>query len=342
MRTRHSSSTVGIVVLSGTLLCALISYATPSGRALASPRATAVGPGPYFGQPAPGLTPVVFAPELAADLRLTRTPVFTDGGLEAFWSTNVGKNQARLMTCRVGSGGWTRAEALPFSTGEYFDHNPAPSLDSARLVFASNRPIPGKSPTVLPGTTVPTSDLWLTERTATGWSTPTPLAPEINTDADEDLPALTRDGSLYFGSSRTAGASHAGIYRSRFLNGRFGAPERVAEPVASADGEMLNYVAPDESLLIFLSFRSGAEGGLRVSFRQPDGRWGEPVRLGESIASLRAYFLWMSADGERLFFTSAPKGETPRVYWVDGKVVRDLQVHGGRGGRVPFEPRFPR
>jgi len=304
------------------------------------PRAVASS-GPYFGQPAPGVTPALFAPDVVAAMQMTRTPVFTVGGREVFWSTSLGQNKGRLMTARLGAGGWSAAEALPFSTGEYFDHNPAPSPDGTRLVFASNRPIAGKDATAMPGTTIATSDLWLSERTTTGWSAPVALGPEINTSSDDDVPVLTRDGTLYFGSSRPGAPGPAAIYRSRFVNGTYAPPELVPSPITTPAGEMFNYIAPDESLLIYLSFRSGTDGGLHVSFRQADGAWGTPIKLGDAVASLRAYFLTMSPEGERLFFTSTPKGGSPQIYWVDAKLIRDLRDSGPTNSSARRQPGLP-
>ena len=236
------------------------------------------------------------------------------------------------LTSRLGADGWSDAEPLSFSTGEFFDHNPATSHDGKRLVFASNRPIPGKAPTTIPGTPISTSDLWMSERTSSGWSVPVPLGPEINTSSDEDLPGLTRDGTLYFGSSRPGAPGPAAIYRSRFVNSRFAPPERLPAPVTTPAGEMFNCIASDESLVLFLSFAAGTSGGLHVSFRQPDGAWGVPVKLGEEITGLRAYSLTMSPDLRRLFFTSAAnKGAPPQVYSVDAEVIHNLRPRVSAG-----------
>lgn len=281
----------------------------------------ALSQGPYFGQQAPGLTPTLFAPEAVAAMQMSRTPVFTLDGREVFWSTAVARNRGRIMTARITGDQWSAPEPLPFSSGEFFDHNPAPSVDGRRVVFASNRPIAGKAATTIPGTPIATSDLWMSARTATGWSDPVALGPDINTDADDDVPALTRDGTLYFGSSRPGAPGPAAIYRSRFVNGRYQAPERLPAPITTAAGEMFNTVAGDESFLIYLSFRAGDAGGLHVSFRQPDGSWAEPLKLPEGIAALRAYFLTLSPGGEHLFFTSRPTADAPQIYWVDARVI---------------------
>ena len=75
---------------------------------------------------------------------------------------------------------------------------------------------------------MPTSDLWISQRTLTGWSQPTPLGALINTEADEDCPVLAADGTIYFSSSRPGpNASPGGIFRAKSAGGAFAEPERL-------------------------------------------------------------------------------------------------------------------
>ncbi len=237
----------------------------------------------------PGTAPEAFAPELVAALRITRTPVLSADGRELYWSAGVGQWRAVLVRARLVGDTWRGPDTLGFSTGEWFDHNPTLTADGRRLVFASNRPIPGKEPTTIPGTPVPTSDLFVVERRGDGWSAPVPLGPDFNTTSDDDVPVLTRDGTLYFGSARPGGPGQGRIYRARPTRGGWATPEALPAPVTSGAGELLNGVAPDQSYLVYYVMAQGDAGGLHVAFRGPDGAWGTPVRLAEAIRSLRAW-----------------------------------------------------
>ncbi len=279
-----------------------------------------IGPG------RPGATPQLFAPELVAAMRVTRTPVFTPDGREMYWSSGVGRWRSCLIRARLVEGVWRGPDTLAFSTGEWFDHNPALSPDGRRLVFASDRPIEGKPATTIPGTPVPTSDLFVSERSGDGWSAPVPLGPEINTTADEDVPVLTLDGTLYFGSSRPGGPGQGRIYRARPAGRDWAGPEALPAPVTGGAGELLNHVAPDQSYLVFHSMAPADSGGLRVTFRRADGGWDPPVALSASIRELRAYWVNVTPDGRWLLFTAPPAaaGSGPRIYWADARVLRGM------------------
>jgi hypothetical protein len=285
---------------------------------------------PYFNQRLPAAAPEPFAPAAAAALGLTRAPVFSLDGSEMFWARSTGKHRSILMTSRLVDGTWTTAVPLPFSTGAFFDHNPAISRDGRRVVFASNRPIAGKAAATLPGSDVPASDLWVAERATSGWSEPTALGPVVNTDADEDCPVLAADGTLYFSSSRpTPDGSPGSIYRASVRNGGFHEAERLPAPVNQA-GEMVSGIAPDGSYLVFYSMKAGGAGGLCVSFRDPGGSWGAPVRLAPALGDLRAYAGSVTQDGRWvLLSTFGPQGTG--VYWASTAIIEAARPPGSAG-----------
>src|SRR5919199_5045674 len=79
------------------------------------------------------------------------------------------------------NGRWTEPEVAPFS-GQYNDADPVVSPDGKRLFFTSNRPLaPGTAPKR-------DYDIWMVERTAGGWGTPTHLGPNVNSDRNEYYP----------------------------------------------------------------------------------------------------------------------------------------------------------
>ena len=83
-------------------------------------------------------------------------------------------------------------------------------------------------------------------------------------------------------------------------------------------GNIDPFIAPDQSWLIFASERPGGYGAadLYVSFRRPDGTWGEPKNLGPSVNTAGSeYTPMLSPDGRYLFFTRGRFGDD--IYWVD-------------------------
>jgi len=276
--------------------------------------------GPYYGQRLPGSKPGRFLADVAGPLGIAKAPIFSADGGEMIWARSTGRHASVLMTSRRERGSWALPQPVPFSTGEFFDHNPAMSRDGRRLIFASNRPIPGKAQTTLPGTDVPASDLWMSEREGGAWLPPTALGPPINTGADEDCPVLAADDTLYFSSSRaTPTGAPGGILRARAAKGGFAEPERLPAPVSDA-GEMVSGIAPDNSYILFYSMKSGEAGGLCLSFRQADGSWSPPARLVPLLGGLRPYAASVTMDGRWLLLTVLDsKGAA--LYWVDSAIL---------------------
>jgi hypothetical protein len=83
-------------------------------------------------------------------------------------------------------------------------------------------------------------------------------------------------------------------------------------------------IAPDEGYLLFSSDRTGA-GDIYLSRRLADGRWTEPVSLGEPVNSPRdETFPGLSPDGKYLFFARDTPGRKHDVYWVDAATLSAL------------------
>ena len=144
----------------------------------------------------------------------------------------------------------------------------------------------------------------------------------------DTAPTLAEKGTLYFMSTRPGGQGQADLYRSVWKDGRFGSPENLGSPVNTADYESSPFIAPDESYLLFASDKPGGYGlsDLYVSFRNPDGAWGEPVNLGPTINEKGTVTRRpsVSPDGRFLFFLSGKTGRGD-VYWVNSKVIHRLK-----------------
>lgn len=104
-----------------------------------------------------------------------------------------------------------------------WDHHPTLSSNGDLLVFASER-FGGHGG----------SDLWITARTADGWSEPKNLDAAVNTTGNEIAPQLSADGSeLYFASDAHPGMGGFDLYRSRRVGEGWGPPEILPRPFNS-------------------------------------------------------------------------------------------------------------
>ena len=99
-------------------------------------------------------------------------------------------------------------------------------------------------------------NIWVMDRTAAGWSEPTPLPPAINSLSKHWQISVDREGDLYFGVWKVDPVSRRtrehDIYCSRNRNGQYGTPETLGPEINAPDSRQYSpYVVPDGSYLVF-------------------------------------------------------------------------------------------
>jgi hypothetical protein len=252
------------------------------------------------------------APELLAE-GIVSTPddetgiAFAPDGRTAYFTkksptTNMPPRSVICVTRRAGAR-WAEPEIASFS-GVANDFGVAVSHDGNRVVFTSDRGAKADAPDY---------DLWLVERDGNRWSDPRPLGDPVDTPANEAYPSLASDGTLYFASSRPGGAGGSDLWRSRLEDGRYAAPENLAD-INTAGYESQPAIAPNQSYIVFVSSDRDdtlkGEGApysrtdLYVSFR--DGaHWTKPRRLDPPIdTAFNESGPSVSPDGTWLYFAS--------------------------------------
>ncbi len=225
-------------------------------------------------------------------------PSFTPDGKTLYFGKSVPRSNLYVICySRFVNGKWTEPQIAPFS-GRYWDFDTFISPDGRRMVFVSDRPLPGSA-------TSNHYNLWMVERTAAGWSEPAPLPPTINAVGhDQVFASLASDGTIYFNSDREGPKR---IYRSRLLDGQYTEPERLAS--LEAPGMLLweVSVAPDQSFLLLGALqRNGGYGSfdIYISFNR-NGSFTPPINLGPKVNSkARDYSPRLSPDGRSLFYSS--------------------------------------
>jgi len=308
--------------------------------------------GPYLGQQPPGAEPVLFAPGIVSTGMYTRDVAMTPDGLEIYFGISVA-GLSVVMQTKLEAEGWTRPEVAPFSTNsDYMNLEPFISPDGKRFYFLSTRPRDGgPMPPEDVGQWV-NQDIWVMDRTEAGWGEPYNLGPPVNSDDEEYFPSVTRDGTIYF--SRTpAGTRESYIYRARFVDGRYGEPERLGPEINSTASQFNAFIAPDESYLIVCVFgRQDSRGGTDyyIVFRDEHDRWSQPINMGDEINTSRngEFSPYVSPDGEYFFFMSTrprpretipdsltydflretyagPQNGNPGIYWVSAAFIEDLR-----------------
>jgi hypothetical protein len=333
------------------VLCLVALSAAAAGPgAFLQPAPSQAGPllpgGDYLGQKPPGEHPELFAPGIVDAGMYTRDVAMTPDGKEIYWTASIGSwTLTTVVFSKLVDGHWTPPEVAPFASDpRVHTIEPCISPDGKLFFFSSDRPGPqdGKEADF---------DLYVMERRGDGWSEPLSLGAPINTEHGEYFPSVTRDGTLYF--TRDNGPGSGDIWRTRWVNGHYAAPEKLPYEVNRGVSQFNAFVAPDESYVILSEQGQKANLGsvdYYIVFRNPDDTWTDSVNLGPAINGKKSegYSAFVSRDGKFLFFSSArvrpdlvSPGEkltyarlkeihntggngTPAIYWMDAGFLKGL------------------
>ncbi|MBP3763813.1 MAG: PD40 domain-containing protein [Bacteroidales bacterium] len=150
---------------------------------------------------------------------------------------------------------------------------------------------------------------------------PINLGPNVNTEDDEYLPALTADYRMLVFTRRSPRRAttapglpqeedfYCSMYDTMELN--WGPAHRMPEPLNSNGNEGAQTISHDGRVVIFTACgRSGEPTGcdIYMSVRQ-GGRWGKPRNLGAPVNSVHwESFPSLSIDGYTLYFVSNRPG----------------------------------
>jgi len=276
-------------------LCALFLGACNTNKKPKKERTTRINKEIYLGQKPPGLTPELFAPEIIKTEFRQAAGVFSPDLKEFYFRRRGGAYEKNaLVVVKLEDNKWTES-LVAERAGE-----PFVSQDGKTLFL-------GKK---------------YSERTASGWSEAKSLGAPFDKFRIMRL-TVAANGTYYFDE-----ASESGPLRySRMINGTYEEPKAVAiEDIG--DWNAHPYIAPDESYIIWDDQREkGGYGGadLYISFRQKDSSWGASINLGDTInTEFAEAYGSITPDGKYFFFHRGYGGNRADIYWVDAKVILDL------------------
>ncbi len=279
--------------------------------------------GPYLGQKLPGMKPEVFAPGIvsAEDVAEHSPAAFSPDGKELFWSGS--KQGFSIYHMRIENGFWTKPEIAPFTKG-LDATNPVFSLDGKRLFFTSQIIENGEWHITL----------WHVDKVGNDWSDPIKVETITRFGDICYQVSFTKDGTIYFAAQREGGLGEEDIYRAKYVNGEFAAPEHLGNIINSKLSEQSVYIAPDESYIIFRRHVIGENDVLMdfyISFNH-GGKWTEPVLFTDKLeAKGNGFWIGLSPDQKYIFF--AKKGipcrqyalGTSDIFWVSAKIIEGLR-----------------
>ena len=99
---------------------------------------------------------------------------------------------------------------LSFNSENYSCGHPSLSPDGSTLYFTSDMPGGYGG-----------ADIYLTERTGSGWSKPENLGPEINTEGNEMFPYILESGTLFFASDGHLGFGGLDLFKAKLDYGKY-------------------------------------------------------------------------------------------------------------------------
>ncbi|WP_223107371.1 hypothetical protein [Marixanthomonas sp. SCSIO 43207] len=121
------------------------------------------------------------------------------------------------------------------------------------------------------------------------------------------------------------------IRYSRLIEGKYEEPKLLSKKI-NTGRSFHPFIAPDESYLIFDSYREDGYGSsdIYISYREDDGTWGEPINLGNKIntAAWEASAT-VTPDGKYLFFNRIVGPEEDGnvdIFWVDTHFIEVLKL----------------
>jgi Tol biopolymer transport system component len=284
--------------------------------------------GPYLGQEPPGMIPDIFAPGIVSrsDYHEHGSPAFSPDGIEVYWSVYCsvdGVKNERILFSRHQDDGWTIPEIAEF-TKDFDGGHPTVTPDGNRIYFQSYRPRPYEE-------RFGQYNIWYVERTNDGWGIPIKLGEPINTETSSWNPMFSRDGYLYYSTSREGGYGDGDIYRSKLVDDRFIDPENLGEHINTEHNEYSPCIDPDEGFILFSRYMEKPKGvQLYVSFHLKDGSWSQAERLDQVIPLMkRSRFPGLSHDSKYLFF-NAFKNRDVDIYWISTQIIENLKPEDGK------------
>jgi TolB protein len=155
-------------------------------------------------------------------------------------------------------------------------------------------------------------DIWSSHKTASGWSTATPVS--FNSKTRDFDPAFSADGRfVYFCSDRPGGSGSDDVYRVAVTGTGFGTPENLGPTVNSAGNEFAPMLSPDGATLLFSSDRDGGVHDLFTAAQRAGG-FEQARRLPGAInTNANEFDATFLADGTTIVFARAKDFRKDRV-----------------------------
>jgi hypothetical protein len=249
----------------------------------------------YLGQTPPGNVPQIFNLPVTNGHRACERIAITTDGKEIYYGELNGYTPSsyRIRCFRYQDNKWQG----PFNI---FEGYIAPSLSiNDSIIYMQNNIF----------------YTYYSIRTDSGWS-----APEKLLTSNQRMHYFQRTNlNNSFASSYYEGSPSDGNISKVIVGSQDTSLQSLGIPLNSSAQENDFYIARDESYIFFSKNVNGGAGDIYLSFKNANGRWTNPKKLGASINSPNSweYGQFVSKDSKYLFFTSGGNSmPSYYTYWV--------------------------
>ncbi len=284
-------------------------------------------------------TPALFSAQLASPVN-DGPAAFTDNGRTICYTRNQviprrmsdlrnATGQLGLYFSQLIDGAWTEPVPFEYNAPGHSIMHPTFSSDGTTLYFASD--MPGGSGG---------SDLYASQRTATGWSEPRNLGSTVNGPGHEIFPTMRHDGVLHFSSNRPGGLGGMDLYRTmRISAGAWSPPVALPAPVNSTGNDTQYTTHPLHGNALFSSDREGRDRIFSAKRTVPRFRdcaeqlrnqrcFALRAKAHPATATLPLQHVWDLGDGTRITGLDADHCfDGPGTYQVRSMLV---DIHSGK------------
>lgn len=256
--------------------------------------------GPYLGQTPPGSTPDVFAPGIVSKDHRELSGFFSKD-MKEFYFTRRNPETAKwsLVGFKQENSRWRQSSEVPRVGRPIF------SPDGNIMHLGKN----------------------FIERNGEGWSEIKSLGA-----AYEDIRIMRLTSSLdgMYVLDEATRDGKGPIRYSRLVDGKREDPTPFGKEINTGTWNAHPFIAPDESYILWDGERETGFGDndIYISFRKPDGTWGEAINMGDKINTAATESgASVTPDGKYLFFnrSQTPDNYDMDLFWVDAKVIEGLR-----------------
>ncbi len=202
--------------------------------------------GDYLGKKLPGLIAEEFdSGQITGDTKSFNFSFSPDGNELFFSYSKTVEDQPdvvyEIRQMKRINNVWSAPQTAPFS-GVHSDVDITFSPDGTKLFFASDRTVSDKK----------NMDIYFLEKTEDGWSQPAFVEGEVNSpDGDEIHASISRNGNLFYRSTKPGGFGGNDLYMAEYVDGKFVNARNLGANINTPYMETDCFIAQDESYLLF-------------------------------------------------------------------------------------------